>query len=201
MALDTVYGDPQWQHDNPSLISKFSQLLVNSGIIPDAGTLQRYGLSGLFDPTVATAAASNPYSTAALLKNQLSGSLTANGTTAASRGALFSGAFQNMQDQAGRNYQQAYAQAGANTLSGLLGIQGQQNDLYNTIFQRQANAPVAPDATAYSAPAASTATMGAGMPVPQTPYQRTGPETPGAVTRPPKARTAAPRAGFSARAL
>lgn len=142
---DQVFGDSQWLHDNPALIAKFSQILINSGIVPDAATLGKYGLSGLFDPSSAAAAANNPYSTAALLKNQLTGALTNNATSANSHGALFGGAFRNMQAASGRDYQQNYAKAGADELSGLFGVQGEQGTLYDTIFGRLISAPAAPD--------------------------------------------------------
>lgn len=196
---DQVYGDSEWLRTNPSLVSRFSQILTNYGIVPDAATLGRYGLSSLFDPNVSAAASNNPYSTAALLKNQLSGQLSGNAQTANSHGALFSGAFQNMQDQSGREYQQQYAQAGAKQLSDLLGVQGDQNDLYNSIFGRKLNeaAAAVPDTTAY--PAVAPAAIGAGLPQPQQVYNRTGPETPGSVWKP----FTAPKKpkGFAGRAL
>lgn len=204
IAPDQVYADSEWLRSNPALISKFSQILTNYGIVPDAATLAKYGLSGLFDPSVSAAAASNPYSTAALLKNRLSGDLTNNATTANRHGALFSGAFKNMQDASGRGYQQSYAQAGAQQLSDLLGVQGSQNDLYNSIFGRLLSTQQQQQAAAAAAAApaaAAPATIGAGLPVPQTPYTRTGPETPMASWAPftptkPKIST-----GFAGRAL
>lgn len=185
---DQVYGDSEWLRSNPALIAKFSQILINSGIVPDAATLGRYGLSSLFDPATSAAAANNPYSTAATLKNTLSGSLSSNAHTANAHGGLFSGAFQNMQDQSGRDYQRSYAGAGASTLSDLLGIGGQQNDLYNSIFGRKQSEAAAAQAAAdaaYTPPAAAPAAIGAGLPVPQQAYNRTGPETPGQVFKPP----------------
>lgn len=202
VTSDQVYGDSEWLRSQPGFAAKFSNLLVNSGIIPDAATLQKYGLADLFDPATSAAAANNPYSTAALLKNHLSGSLSANGTRAAGHNALFSGAFQNMQDQAGRDYQQSYSQAGAQGLSSLLGIQGDRESLYNSIFQRKLNEPVAADPTVYApavAPAPAFAPVagpqGLGIPVPQGPYVRTGPEA-GWATTPVKKKT-----GFASRAL
>lgn len=180
---DQVYADPEWLRANPGLISKFSQILTDYGIVPDAATLAQYGLGSLFDPSVSAAATKNPYSKAALLKNQLSGDLTNNATSANARGALFSGAFQNMQDASGRAYQQNYAGLGSQELGGLLGLQGNQNDLYNSIFGRLLSNPVAADTTAYPQ-ASQPAAVGAGLPVPQTPYNRTGPETPMASWKP-----------------
>lgn len=154
---DQVYGDSEWLRSNPALISKFSQILLSSGIVPDAQTLQRYGLSGLFDPSVSAGATNNPYSTAALLRGQLKTNLTNNGTNANAHGMLFSGAFQNTQDQAGSDYQKAYSQAGTDELNSLMGVQGQQNDLYNSVFGRLLSQPVAPDPAVYSNPGGSEA--------------------------------------------
>lgn len=171
-----VYADPEWLRAQPGLIARFSQILTNSGIIPDAATLSAYGLSGMFDPNVSAAAAANPYSTAAQLKRTLSSTLNQNNTRAGASNMLFSGAFQNLQDQAGRDYQQAYSTAGANTLSQLLGIKTDQENVYNSVYGRLLSQPVTPDTTVY--PAAATPTIGAGLPQPQTTYTRTGPETP-----------------------
>lgn len=197
---DQVYGDAEWLRSNPALVSKFSQILINSGIIPDAATLSKYGLSSMFDPSVSSAAANNPYSEAAQLKNQLSGSLTGNAHAANRRGGLFSGAFKNMQDQSGRDYQQAYATAGANTLSGLLGVQGEQNSLYNSIWGRRLNDATQVDPNTSVGPvAAAPAVIGAGLPQPQGAYVRTGAETPMASWKPftpTKKKT-----GFAGRAL
>lgn len=186
-TADQVYGDAQWLKENPALIAKFSQLLTQYGIVPDQATMQKYGLGNLFDPNSAQGAQNNPYSVAALLKNQLSGALTGNATSANARGALFSGAFQNMQDQSGRNYQQSYAKAGQDELAGLFGIQGQQNDLYNTIFGRLLANPVAPDSTATPAPPAATPPGKTVIPQgnPQGPYGYYGPGGGGQAWNPP----------------
>lgn len=207
VTADQVYGDSQWLRENPGLISKFSQILTQYGIVPDQATLAQYGLSSLFDPNISQAAQANPYSTAAQLRNRLSGALTNNATNANAHGALFSGAFQNMQDASGRSYQQDYSNAGAQELSGLLGVQGDQANLYNSIFGRLLSQPVAPDTTAYPQ-ASQPAAIGAGLPVPQQPYNRTGPETPSAAWAPftpakPKARGGQAKAvgGFASRAL
>jgi hypothetical protein len=185
---DQVYGDSRWLQAQPGFRNRFSQILLNTGIVPDQATLDQYGLGSLFDPSQSAAAANNPYSIAKLLQNRLSGTLTNNATTANARGGLFSGAFQNSQDQAGRDYQQAYSQAGSRELSDLLGIQGDQSNLYGSIWTDYANRPVAPDPTVY--PPAPTITPGSagvggntGIPVPQTPYYRTGPEAGGNVVK------------------
>lgn len=200
---DQVYGDSEWLRAQPNFVAKFSQLLTNSGIVPDASTLQRYGLSDLFDPATSAAAANNPYSTAAQLKNHLSATLTDNGAAASAHNALFSGAHENMQDQAGRDYQQGYATAGAQGLSDLLGVAGDRESLYNTIFQRKLAEPVAADPTVYTppvAPAPVAGPSGLGIPVPQQAYQRTGPEAGWKAPATTK-KIAAPKTSFASRAL
>lgn len=146
---DQVYGDAEWLRQQPGLRQRFSQILINSGIVPDAQTLQQYGLGDLYDANTSVAAVNNPYSTARMLQNKLQGTLTNNATRAGAHGAIFSGAAQNAQDQAGRDYQQAYSQAGANELGGLLGLKGDQENLYNTVYGRLLAQPVAADTTVY----------------------------------------------------
>lgn len=141
---DQVYGSSQWLAAQPGYANRFSMLLKQYGIIPDAGTLAKYGLSDYFSQDDATAAQNNPYSIAAQLKNTLSGSLTNNATNANSHGALFSGAFKNMQDASGRDYTKNYALAGDAELGGFADIQGDKSNLYSTIYGNLLAQPIAP---------------------------------------------------------
>jgi hypothetical protein len=185
VTSDQVYGDSEWLHAQPGFKNQFSQLLMQYGIVPDAATLAQYGLSDMFDPAQATAAANNPYSVAAQLKNTLSGSLTNNATSANSHGALFSGAFANMQDAAGRDYTKNYSLAGQSELGGLGALQTSQGDLYDSIWKRLMDAPPVaaapgPDPGAIQTPGnmpvGTPIGVGTATPIPQGPYIRTGPE-------------------------
>ena len=68
-------------------------------------------------------------------------------------GALFSGAAVNAADQVGRDYSKNLGTAGQDELDQLLGIGGDETNLYNTVFGQLLNIPAAPDT---STPTATT---------------------------------------------
>ena len=185
-----VYADPQWTRATNLGTSQISQLLMQYGITPDQGALNAAGIGDMYDPSVLAGAQANPYSIAHQLQNTRDAAYTNNATSANARGGLFSGAFQNMQDQAGRNYQQAYSTDAADLLGKITGIGMQREGLYGQISQQlMANQPTADPtvstASAYQ-PAAGVATgAGTGYPTPQQAYTRTGPEAGWATPAPP----------------
>lgn len=176
---NSILTDPEYLLRNPGYIKQAHDLLVKYGIIPTSG----FGA----DAATAEEVNANPYSVAAMLKKGFSTNLSQNGNQANAHGALFSGAYQNNQLHATDDYQRGLSGAATDLQGGLSTISGDRTntlvDIWNRLSQKTA-APTA-DTTPYAAPTAppvSPPNIGAGAPVPQTPYIRTGPETPGKVT-------------------
>lgn len=179
-----VFGTSAWQTGTAGLTSKFSGVLRKYGIVPDSATLSQYGLSGLFDPNQSANALANPDSIFNKLGRARDTGFTSNLHTANSHNALFSGAALNSADQVGRDYASNVGQAGQDELDALMGVGGEAGNLYQTVFGDLLNRPVAADPTVYPTSSPSSGgTIGAGRPVPQQPYIRTGPETPGATPK------------------
>lgn len=182
MAFDPnsnqVTTDPEYLLQNPQYIKQAHDLLVKYGIIPSSG----FGADAATQQEVEA----NPYSIAALLKKTYAQGLGNNMNTANAHGALFSGAYQNSQLHSLDDYQRNLSGAGTDLQSGLNTISGNRTNTLVDIWQRlsQRNTAVQPDTQVYAPPTTTppSQNIGAGTPVPQQPYVRTGPETPAQMT-------------------
>lgn len=174
---NSILTDPQYLLENPGYIKQAHDLLVQYGIIPTSG----FGA----DAATAQEVNNNPFSIAAMLKKGYATTQGQNMNTANSHNALFSGAYQNTQLHSLDDYQRNLSDAGSQLQGGLNTISGNRTNTLVDIWNRlsQANTQAQPDTGVYQAPVNTQATgVGVSAPVPQQPYQRTGPETPGSVS-------------------
>lgn len=179
---NSLLTDPEFLLANPGYIKQAHDLLVQYGIIPTA-TGDASIDSAIADPTTQQEATANPYSVAAMLRKTYAGGLSNNDTNAVSHGAFASGAHENANLHSLDSYQQGLSTAGQNLESGFGTISGNRTNTLVDIWKRLATAPVTADTTVYGKAAAPPdESIGAGLPVPQQPYQRTGPEAGGALT-------------------
>lgn len=189
-----VYGTSAWQVGHANNTARFADVLRRYGLVPDAATLSQYGLSGLFDPNTSANAAANPNSILAALGRARDTGFHSNLHAASAHNALGSGAALNAADQVGRDYQSNVGQAGSDELSALLGLGGDESTLYQTIFGDLLNRPQpdpnlslpTPPPQQISVPQGVASGAGTGIPTPQTPYVRTGPEAGWTPPKPPK---------------
>lgn len=181
-----ITTDPEYLQLNPGYIKQAHDLLVQYGIIPPPNS----GFGS--DSATADEVAANPYSVAAMLRKGYQTNLGSNMNQANTHGALFSGAYVNNQAHSLQDFTKGLSDATTQLQQGLSGIGTARGNTLIDIWKRLSAPPVVPDLSTAPTPAAPTpgpppgAASGPGTnyPTPQGPYQRTGPEAGGKVTKP-----------------
>lgn len=180
-----ITTDAEYLLKNPGYIRQAHDLLVKYGIIPASG----WGS----DAATAEEVNANPYSVAKLLGKSYQTNLGSNMNQANAHGALFSGAYVNNQAHSLDDYQHGMSDAGTNLMSDLGGVSDARTGTLVDIWNRLSNQPISPDTSVgqtpnptTNAPAGGITAIGTGTntPIPQGPYQRTGPEAGGLVVKP-----------------
>lgn len=147
-----IANDPEYLMGIAPIRQRRSDLVTQFG---DAS-----GVAGI-DPSVAQAAAANPYSITQQLLHQYRGNLGQTAQNYNAQGALFSGMYRHGVAQEGDAAKARQSDAYAQFQQGLGGIQGDENNLAWSVFNRLSQAP----------PAAAAAPAPAGAAGPVTPNQ------------------------------
>lgn len=163
-----LVSDPRYLAATPAFARSVHDILFNYGFQPTAQQTSDYGVGAIED---------NPYSVANLLVKGHTNADHASENAANNAGLAESGAAVgalNANNEAYKeNYAKAQAAASGQISSALAGYGNTVGTIFDTLEQQPAQQAITPQA-----PIASGTPSGAGtgLPTPQQPYQRSGPE-------------------------